>query len=96
VVPYWVEAQAAVKSCNRRRQIHFHILFLDGDYVSDGADPPAFCPVAAPGADDLQGLIEQVAVGVGQVLERRGLIERDIENVWLAALPLPLAGEGGK
>jgi hypothetical protein len=28
----------------------------------------------------LQALVEQIAAGVGQVLERRGLIERDIEN----------------
>ena len=33
----------------------------------------------------LQRLVEQIAAGVGQVLERRGLIERDIENAWLAA-----------
>lgn len=30
-------------------------------------------------------LVEQIAEGLGQVLERRGLIERDIENAWLAA-----------
>jgi hypothetical protein len=29
-------------------------------------------------------LVEQVGAQVGQVLERRGLIERDIENAWLA------------
>jgi hypothetical protein len=39
----------------------------------------------APGANELQRLVEQIAAGVGQVLERRGLIERDIENAWLAA-----------
>jgi hypothetical protein len=41
--------------------------------------------VPAPGANELQRLVEQIAAGVGQVLERRGLIERDIENAWLAA-----------
>jgi hypothetical protein len=30
-------------------------------------------------------LVEQIAARVGQVLEKRGLIERDIENAWLAA-----------
>ena len=29
-------------------------------------------------------MVEQVGAQVGQVLERRGLIERDIENAWLA------------
>ena len=36
--------------------------------------------VAAPGANELQGLLEQIAARVGQALEKRGLIERDIEN----------------
>jgi hypothetical protein len=29
-------------------------------------------------------LVEQIAARVGQVLKRRGVIERDIENAWLA------------
>ena len=29
-------------------------------------------------------MVEQIGAQVGQVLERRGLIERDIENAWLA------------
>jgi len=65
--------------------LHFHMLFLDGVYLADGADPPMFRHVAAPGANELQGLVEQIAARVGQALERRGLIERDIENAWLAA-----------
>lgn len=32
-----------------------------------------FRPVAGPGANELQRLVEQIAVAVGQVLERRGL-----------------------
>jgi hypothetical protein len=60
-------------------------LFLDGVYGTDGADRPAFRHVAGPDANDLQGLVEQIAARVGQVLEKRGLIERDIENAWLGA-----------
>lgn len=41
------------------------------------------------GANELQALVEQIAVGVGQVLERRGLFERDIENAWLTASAEP-------
>lgn len=33
----------------------------------------------------MQRLIKQLAVSVGRVLERRDLVERDIEIVWLAA-----------
>jgi hypothetical protein len=40
--------------------------------------------VAGPSANALQRLVEQVGAQVGRVLERRGLIERDIENAWLA------------
>jgi hypothetical protein len=31
--------------------IHFHMLFLDGVYLADGADPPVFRHVSAPGAN---------------------------------------------
>ena len=65
--------------------IHFHMLFLDGVYLTDGAHSPVFRYVAAPGANELQGLLEQIAARVGQALEKRGLIERDIENAWLSA-----------
>ena len=41
-------------------------------------------PWQPPGAHELQELVEQIAARVGQALERRGLIERDIENAWLA------------
>jgi hypothetical protein len=61
------------------------LLFLDGVYPSAGANPPVFRQVAAPSANELQGLVEQIAARVGQVLERRGLIERDIENAWLSS-----------
>jgi len=36
-------------------------------------------------AKGLQRLVGRIAARVGQVLERRGLIERDIANAWLAA-----------
>jgi hypothetical protein len=58
--------------------VHFHMLFLDGVYLTSGAEPPVFRPVAAPGANELQKLVEQIAARVGQVLERAGFIERDL------------------
>jgi hypothetical protein len=32
----------------------------------------------------LQQLVEQIAARIGRALERRGLVERDLENAWLA------------
>lgn len=65
--------------------VHFHMLLLDGAYLTAGADAPEFRPAAAPESTDLQGLVEQIAARIGRALERRGLVERDIENAWLAA-----------
>ena len=45
--------------------VHFHLLFLDGVYVNGGARPPVFRHVSAPGANELQRLVEQIAAGVG-------------------------------
>jgi Putative transposase len=66
------------------------MLFLDGVYVVDGTGQPAFRQVAAPGLSELQVLVEQIASRIGCVLERRGLVERDMENAWLAS-----TGEAG-
>ncbi len=33
----------------------------------------------------MQQLVEQIAGRIGRALERRGLVERDMENAWLAA-----------
>ncbi len=65
--------------------VYFHLLLLDGVYLTRGANPPVFRHVAAPSAKELQALVEQIAARVGQALERRGLSERDIESAWLTA-----------
>ncbi len=41
--------------------------------------------VPAPSAALLQGLAQRIAERIGRKLERRGLIERDMENAWLAS-----------
>jgi len=64
--------------------VHFHMIFLDGVYVPTG-DQPVFRHVPAPTSAQLQGLVQQIAERVGRLLEKRGLIERDMENAWLAA-----------
>lgn len=65
--------------------VHFHMLFLDGVYQTAVASAPVFRPVAAPESSDLQELVERIAARIGRALERRGLVERDLENAWLAA-----------
>ena len=64
--------------------VHFHMLLLDGAYQTVGADAPVFRPVVVPESSDLQELVEQIAGRIGRALERRGLVERDLENAWLA------------
>ena len=44
-----------------------------------------FRALCEPRAQELQGLPGQIALRIGLTLEQRGLIERDIENAWLAA-----------
>jgi len=60
------------------------MVFLDGAYQTVGAATPVFRPVAAPESSDLQQLVEQIAGRIGRALQRRGLVERDLENAWLA------------
>jgi len=46
-------------------------------------DQPVFRHVPAPTSVQLQVLVQQIAERVGRLLERRGLVERDMENAWL-------------
>ncbi len=43
-----------------------------------------FRHLPAPTATELTALVQQIAERIGKTLERRGLIERDMENAWLA------------
>lgn len=70
--------------------IHFHMIFLDGVNLAVEDAAPVFRHVPAPTAAELQELVQQIAARIGKVLEQRGLIERDMENAWLA-----MQGEGG-
>jgi hypothetical protein len=56
-----------------------------GAYQIVGAAAPMFRPVVVPESSDLKQLVEQIAGRIGRALERRGLVERDLENAWLAA-----------
>ena len=38
----------------------------------------------SPGAEALQALVQRLAEGIGRLLEKRGLIERDAQPAWLS------------
>ena len=65
--------------------VHFHMIFLDGVYLPVGDGPPVFRHVPAPTTAQLQELVQQIAERIGRLLEKSGLIERDMENAWLTA-----------
>ncbi|MBT8422928.1 MAG: transposase, partial [Gammaproteobacteria bacterium] len=62
--------------------IHFHMLFLDGDYLC--GPEFRFVPVAAPTRADLARLIEQISQRVARHLERQGWLDCDEDNSYLA------------
>ncbi len=64
--------------------VHFHMLFLDGVYVERPDGRLRFRWVKAPTSAELSQLADAIARRVGRFLERRGLLERDAENSWLA------------
>ena len=65
--------------------IHFHMLFLDGVYVDTRPGAARFRWVQAPSSAELTQLARTIAQRVGRFLERQGLLERDVENSYLAA-----------
>lgn len=65
------------------------MIFVDGVYLTDGADPPVFPHVPSPGTAELQALVQRIAERIGRMLEKRGLIERDVENAWLSGEMAP-------
>lgn len=60
--------------------IHFHMIFLDGVYMAVEGAKPVFRQASAPTAAELTALVQQIAERIGKTLERRGLIEHDMEN----------------
>jgi hypothetical protein len=58
--------------------------FVDGVYVAEGSSAPLFLAARSPGAGELQALVQQMAERIGQLLEKRGLIERDAQSAWLS------------
>ena len=85
----WVKPVLASARLNSTRvidnlNIHFHILFLDGVYVQSDEGMLRFRQVAPPTTEELQVLLHCIAHRVARYLERQGLLERDVENSYLA------------
>ena len=68
--------------------VYFHMIFVDGVYVTDGSGAPVFRAVRSPGAGELQALVQRIVERIGRLLEKRGLIERDAESAWLSGEPV--------
>lgn len=63
-------------------QIHFHMLFLDGVYTFDRAQP-TFHRAPRPTPTELAKLLHTVSIRVARLLERQALIVRDAESDYL-------------
>ena len=70
----------------------FHVLFLDGVYVTTG-ERLSFRRVPPPTAAALEKLVRGISERVGRALERQGLLVRDFENSFLT-VDSPLRGRG--
>jgi len=64
--------------------IHFHMLFLDGVYNEQADGKLRFYQTKAPTEAELAQLTATLAHRTGRYLERQGLLERDVENSYLA------------
>ena len=60
------------------------MLFLDGVYIERADGALALRWVKAPTSGELTDLAQRIAQGIGRLLERQGLLERDAENTYLA------------
>ena len=65
--------------------VHFHMLVLDGVYVGNTHPSAQFQWLKGPSSEELTRLTHAIAHRVGRFLERRGLLERDAENSYLAS-----------
>ena len=62
------------------RNIHYHMLFLDGVYVERPDGSARFWCVKAPTSDEWTQLAHAIARRVGLFLERQGLLEPDADR----------------
>ena len=63
--------------------VHFHMLLLDGVYTTNRYGKRRFQYVRAPLSDELTGLVHTISHRIARLLERQGLLERDMEQSYL-------------
>jgi hypothetical protein len=63
------------------------MLVLDGVYVENDYGGLRFHRVKAPNADELNSMIHAISHRVARFMEKRGFLERDAENSYLALEP---------
>ena len=64
--------------------VHFHLLLLDGVYTTNRYGKRRFQYVRAPLSDELTGLVHTISHRIARLLERQGLLERDMEQSYLS------------
>src|SRR5690554_6365150 len=64
--------------------VHFHMRVLDGVYVAQSHGSARFRWVKAPTRPELIQLMHTIAHRVGHHLDQQGLLQRDVENSYLA------------
>ena len=63
--------------------VHFHMLFLDSVYADNGHGKQRFHRAKAPTHEELNTLVHTLSHRIARCLEKRGILERDVENTWL-------------
>lgn len=63
--------------------VHFHMLFLDGVYAENKYGAMRFHRVKAPTQEELGALVHQLSQRVSLHLEKKGWLQRDMENTYL-------------
>ena len=65
--------------------VHLHMLFLDGVYVEPKQHKSAmhFQWIKSPSSEELRTLTHTIATRIGRFLERRGLLTRETEQIYL-------------
>jgi hypothetical protein len=64
--------------------IHFHMLFLDGVYITNDKTDPIFVPIGKLEVKDIANVVNKISLRIAAYLSRAGLIERDADNTYLA------------
>ena len=75
----FVQRFGSALNCNP----HFHVLMLDGVYVTSEDETPQFVPAPRLTDEEVQQIVETTAKRVVRLLQRRGLLEEgNVDALW--------------